>query len=85
MKVALTPSFELTTRHPASSYGQPVLVNRGSGEAFGPGDILQPYPSWEYQTGASAVDRMAATKDLTPDQVSLVRKFTALPGQGGTQ
>jgi hypothetical protein len=40
MKATLAPSWDLTTEHAASSYGQPVLVNRGTGEAFGPGDIL---------------------------------------------
>jgi hypothetical protein len=81
MKVALTPSFELTTKHPASSYGQPVLVNRGSGEAFGPGDILQPFPSWEFQTAAYAVHRMAEVKTLTPAESALASKFTELGGR----
>ncbi len=46
MKIQLTPSYELTNEHSASSYGRPVLVNRGSGEAYGPGDIVRAYPSW---------------------------------------
>lgn len=45
MQVNLSGSWELSTDHAASSYGQPVLVNRATGEAFGPGDILKPYPS----------------------------------------
>ena len=61
MKVTLTPSWILTTEHASSSYGQPVLVNRGSQEAFGPGDIVKPYPSWGYMLAADAVKRMVKT------------------------
>jgi hypothetical protein len=75
MKVTLTPSFELTTEHSASSYGQPVLVNRGSGEAYGPGDVFQPYPSWPYLPASKAVERMARTKKLTYDERAFVDKF----------
>jgi len=44
MKLQLTPSFTLTTEHPASSYGLPVLANQ-NGDAYGPGDVAQFYPS----------------------------------------
>lgn len=76
-KVALTPSFELSTEHAASSYGQPVLVDRGSGEAYGPGDILRPYPSWGWTTGAAAVERMTATKKLTNEEREFVERFVS--------
>ena len=33
--------FELTNEHAASSRGIPVLVDRSTGEAYGPHDILQ--------------------------------------------
>jgi hypothetical protein len=46
MEIILAPSRILTTDHAASSYNQPVLVHRGTGEAFGPEDIVQCYPSW---------------------------------------
>lgn len=35
----LTPSLLLTTEHPSSSHGVPVLVHRPTGDAYGPGDI----------------------------------------------
>jgi hypothetical protein len=40
MIITLTPSFELSDKHSSSDYGQPVLVNRQTGEAFEPGDII---------------------------------------------
>ena len=40
MKTILAPSWILTTDHSASSYGQPVLVYRATGEAYGPSDII---------------------------------------------
>jgi hypothetical protein len=74
-KVTLTPSFELSTEHAASSYGQPVLVNRASGEAFGPADIVKPYPSWEFTPASKAVDRMARTKKFTYDEQKFLDSF----------
>jgi hypothetical protein len=32
--------YILTTEHSASSYGQPVLVDTETGQAYGTGDIL---------------------------------------------
>jgi hypothetical protein len=75
MKISLTPSFELTNEHSASSYGQLVLVNRDTGEAFGPADIIKPYPSWSYMPAAKAVERMAAKKKLTDEERSFVERF----------
>jgi hypothetical protein len=75
MKISLTPSWELTTEHSASSCGQPVLVKRASGEAFGPGDVLQPYASWGYMPANGAVARMAKTAKLTDEQRAFVNRF----------
>lgn len=75
MKLTLSPSFELTDEHAASSYGQPVLVNRASNEAYGPSDILQPYVGWGYVPAKKAVERMARTKKLTYDEQAFVDKF----------
>ena len=33
--------FKLTMDHAASSYGQPVLVDRETSEAYGPADLLE--------------------------------------------
>lgn len=78
MHTNLAPSWDLTTDHAASSYGQPVLVNRGTGEAYGPGDVLVPYPSWGYVTGAMAVARLAKRRKLDADGKALVERFTRL-------
>ena len=58
MKARLTPSFELTTEHPASQYGIPVLLNH-HGEAFGASDILNLYPSVGHCSAAAFVVRYA--------------------------
>jgi len=75
MKITLLPAFELSTEHAASSYGQPVLVNRDTGEAFGPGDIVKCYPSWPYQPASVAVERMAKRKKFTADEQTFVDRF----------
>ena len=36
----LNQRYILTTEHPASSYGQPVLVDTDTGQAYGKADIL---------------------------------------------
>ncbi|MBU4302682.1 MAG: hypothetical protein KKE79_04345 [Actinobacteria bacterium] len=33
--------FELSTEHAASSYGQPVVVDRETGEAIGAADLVE--------------------------------------------
>jgi hypothetical protein len=58
MNIQLTPSYVLTTDHPCSSYDIPVLVNRSTGDAFGPGHMMQAYPSWPWQPAAHVVIRM---------------------------
>lgn len=73
MKATLLPSWELTTEHSASSYGQPVLVNRSTGDAFGPGDIVKPYPSWGFMTAADAVQRMLKMRPTQKGAVAVER------------
>lgn len=68
MNINLSPSWDLTTEHSASSYGQPVLVNRGTNEAYGKGDILEAYPSWGYMPASAVVERLAKIKDLTDNE-----------------
>lgn len=72
MECILSPSWILTTEHSASNYGMPVLVNRGTGEGFGPGDIIVPYPSWGYMMARDAVKRLSARKKLKHE---LITKF----------
>jgi hypothetical protein len=78
MDVVLKPSWILTTDHPASSYGQPVLVNRGDRQAFGPADIVEPYPSWGLMPASLAVLRMAKTAHLDAEGMGAVEKFCRL-------
>ncbi len=75
MKVALSASWELTTEHAASIAGQPVLVHRGTGEAYAPWDVLQPFPSWAWSTAAVAVARLAKQTHLDADGAALVARF----------
>ena len=56
--VLLTPSWVLTTNHSASSYGQPVLVNRSTEEAYWPGDIVAP-GGRDHQPARMFVQRLA--------------------------
>lgn len=77
MNIQLTPSWQLTTEHAASSYGIPVLVNRHeSFIAYGPEDIVQPYPSWSIWPAWKAVARMASVKlDLTPEEQAAILEW----------
>ena len=71
----LSGTWELSTDHAASSYGQPVLVNRTTGEAYGAADIVKPYPAWGFMPAAEAVRRLAKTAKLDADGRDLVAKF----------
>lgn len=84
MQVNLSGSWELSTDHAASSYGQPVLVNRTTGEAFGPGDILKPYPPYGFMPAAEAVRRLSKTADLDAEGRDLVAKFADFLKDGRT-
>jgi hypothetical protein len=75
MEITLAPSWILTTDHAASSYGQPVLVKRSTKEAFGPGDIVQVYPSWGFQPAGQAVARFAKQAQLDAHGAALVARF----------
>lgn len=85
MRVNLSGTWELSTDHAASSYGQPVLVNRATGEAFGPADIVKPYPSYSFMPGTQAVRRLAKTVKLDAESQRLVAKFTGLMNQSAGQ
>jgi len=74
MKVKLSVGWELSTDHAASSYGQPVLVKRSTGQAFGPGDILT--AGTGDVLAADAVRRLAKTAKLDAEGRGLVAKFS---------
>jgi hypothetical protein len=78
MKAILSPSWELSTEHAASSYGLPVLVHRTTGETYGPADIVKPDPSSSYVLAVVAVWRLARTADLDADGRALVARFVGL-------
>jgi hypothetical protein len=82
MHTNLAPSWELTTDHAASSYGQPVLVNRGTGKTYGPGDILKASPSWGFLPAAAVVDRFLKGKHLDADTETMVTRFVSGTGTG---
>ena len=58
MNARLTPSFELTTDHPASRFGIPVLLNH-HGDALGPSDTVNLFPSDGQCSAAAFVVRYA--------------------------
>jgi len=68
-------SWELSTEHAASSHGHPVLVCRVTGEACGPRDVVECYPSWGYLPAGRAVARLARMRDLSAAECSLVEIF----------
>jgi hypothetical protein len=71
-------SWEVTDEHAASSYGQPVLVSRDDGAAYGPGDIVKCYPSWTYWPAWKAVERMAKRRKLSDEEQAFVERFINL-------
>ena len=75
MQVTLSGTWALSTDHAASSYEQPVLVNRPSGDAYGPGDIVQLYPSYGFLPAADGVRRLAKTAKLSADGRLMVATF----------
>lgn len=79
METVLAPSYVLSTDHPAASPGKPMLVNRATGEAYGPGDALQPYPSWGFMSASAAALRMAKTAKLDALGREMLNAFRAAP------
>jgi hypothetical protein len=75
MTATLNPSWELSTDDPASTRGQPVLVNRITGLTFGPGDRVKTDPNHGYAKAAHAVARLAETAKLNADGEALVARF----------
>ena len=67
MKLPLAPSRELSDEQAESRDGEPVLVHRSTGDAHGPGDILQASPSVGLLPAARVVARLAKTKTLDAD------------------
>lgn len=76
MKISLSPSWELTTDHAASSHGFPVLLNRDTGTAYGPRDlVMMLFPSWGFVPASDTVRRLAKMKQLDEEELALVGRF----------
>jgi len=81
MRVRLTPSWELTDERDDSFPGQPFLVDRRSGEAFGAGDIMEPYAYWEPKPAAVHADRMSYMEERTREEIAFIKRFSQMrPG-----
>jgi len=75
MEIILRPSWMLSNEHPAYSHGQPVLVSRLTGEAYRPGNVVQPYSLWGWMTARVAVFRMVKSLQLDHVERAFVSKF----------
>ena len=75
MKVTLVPNWQLTSEHAASSWGQPVLVNRTTREAYGPCDMVKCYSSWDWMTAADAVRCMAKMRKQSARGLGAIKAF----------
>jgi hypothetical protein len=81
--VKLTPPWMLTTEHPRSHYGIPVLVNWVSGEGYGPHEIYDfPAEVGGRQSCAHFVARLG--RRLTGAELEAARLFLS-QWQGGPQ
>ena len=78
MKVELKKGYILTTDHSASSYGQPVLVNLKTGEAYGPMDIFEPSQSYGAMLCRAAVKKMTRSKHFNDEEQAFIMKFVGL-------
>jgi hypothetical protein len=75
MQVKLTAIYFLTTDHPKSRFGQPVLVNRATGQAFLPGDAFAPYESWQIMKADQVVRKMATWGNFSRAEQGLIEQF----------
>lgn len=81
MQVKLTATYFLTTDHAKSRFGQPVLVDRATGQAFLPGDKLAAYESWQVMPAAQVVQKMASWRNFSEEERRLMELFTDLQSQ----
>ena len=75
MKAVLSVTWELSTEHPAGIYGQPGLVNRDTGQAYSPGNIVQVNERMRPMLALLAVRKLAQAAELDPAQRELVARF----------
>jgi len=77
MEVHLSPTWKLSTEHPASSEERPVLVDCVTSEAFGPDDLIELYPGRGLAPAADGVHTLAKLARLDAEGQSLVSRFLA--------
>lgn len=82
MNILLAPSWIMTTEHPLSDFGIPVLVNRDTGEAFGPADTPQPPPSRTRATAAAYVIQQTRMLGLSWGERLAVQAYLELWPKG---
>ena len=75
MNATLSPSWELTDDRAASRDGQPILVDRTTGEAFGPGDLVRLHERQGRIPAALAARRLAVAAELDTAEWGLVARF----------
>ncbi len=78
MKVALTPTWELSTEHARCVHGEPVLVRRDTAVAYWPGDTLEADPTWGFESAAHVVARLAKMVRLDAESRRLVDRFVGV-------
>jgi hypothetical protein len=64
----MTKIVGLTTDHPASSYGVPVLVD-DQGNAYGPRDIVDGVQAWALAGDSDLADKFRAAANLQPHEI----------------
>ena len=75
MKVTLSRSWELSDEPPLSREGRPVLVNRSTGAASGPGDLVDGTPFWGVMEAGRLVAQLAKSVRLNAAEKTLVDRF----------
>ena len=81
MQVKLTATYFLTTDHAKSRSGQPVLVNRATGQVFLPSDAFAAYETWPAMPAAQVVTKMASWRDFSGEERRLIEKFVGIQHQ----
>ena len=81
MKVQLTLSWELSDEHSASSHGKPVLIKRITDKAYGPGDVIEFYPTWGREPAAVHVERMIRMRKFSEQELNFIGLFQKSGGK----
>ena len=74
-RLRLSDQWILTTEHPASSHGEPMLVYSQDGVAYKWGDIVSRTPNDGYLSATDLVDNLLWGPGLSETELELVRRF----------